>query len=437
MGDKSLTNKYLYRQFSNSASEMFDYTMTNIMDGFYNSSMNSSTDGKFKAVCLSGIKTEDGSGAGTDVNDAEKRGNYVNIIVRPLTDFGNIIPDPRENQEPEEINELISLHASTFLARSDYEFKDTDAIHFGQVVDCYFEEGSIYNSDFRTMRFAQPEGELFDLSFQQLSLITGVETMSEADWTTAGLLGEEVGFGEGKCTNIQGSRPADQIKYIVIHYSAAWGGKKVVLETENEDTVYGYHFMIDRDGSFYISAEPESLIFHAGGNKLVDNDNSIGVCLMNVGFERKGVRQGSRYFIGEGWVEGSFPNGIDSVAIRYQNGKVTRGGTSGMWESYPKASIDQCAKICAELCVKYNIPVSNIVGHSDIQSDKSDPGPAFGPMASFRATVESLMTGKNLFELAMDDLNDSNPLPRIPTAPPGISTGYLPTNQAPAGISTK
>tara|TARA_R110001632_G_scaffold105870_3_gene215468 strand:+ start:223 stop:1521 length:1299 start_codon:yes stop_codon:yes gene_type:complete len=186
---KSFTNPHLYRQFSNNASEMFDYTMTNIMDGFYDEAMDSSIDDVFKAVCLSGIASESNTGEGTGRNDAVISGPFINLIVRPLSDFGNIIPDPRSSKDPNKINALISLHASTFTARSDEGFDITRGIDFGQVIDCYFEKGSIVNSDFRSLRFSQPKGKVIETSFQDLSLIAGVKAVSVFDWSGASLLG--------------------------------------------------------------------------------------------------------------------------------------------------------------------------------------------------------------------------------------------------------
>ena len=186
---KNLTNRHLYRQFSNSPSEMFDYTMSNIMDGFYDGAMNSAVDGTFKAICLSGIKTDDNKGSGTDANDGVLSGNYINLIVRPLTDFGNIIPDPRKSKDPNEINALISLHASTFLARSDDTFDVVKGISFGQKIDCYFEKGSVSNSDFRTLRFSQPKGVDMDKSYEALASVSGVSSMVNADWQNASQLG--------------------------------------------------------------------------------------------------------------------------------------------------------------------------------------------------------------------------------------------------------
>jgi hypothetical protein len=192
---KNLTNRFLYRQFSNSVSEMFDYTMSNLMDGFYDGAMNSAIDGTFKAVCLSGIKTEDNKGSGTDANDAVISNVYINLIVRPLADFGNIMPDPRNSTDPREINEIISMHGSTFLARSDDTFDITKGVSFGQVIDCYFEKGSIINSDFRTLRFVQPKGKDMERSFQALETISGVTSVMDADWQSAFQLGEAIDLG--------------------------------------------------------------------------------------------------------------------------------------------------------------------------------------------------------------------------------------------------
>ena len=351
---------------------MFDYTMTNVMDGFYDGAMNSAIDGTFKAVCLSGIKSEDTKGGSEDGNDAVVSGKFINLIVRPLTDFGNIMPDPRKSKDPDEINGIISLHSSTFLARSDDTFDVTRGIDFGEVIDCYFEEGSISNSDFRTLRFSQPKGKIIETSYQALATISGVTVIGDADWSSAGLLGDnkdhEAATKAGKSSNIKGTRTADKLKYIVLHYSAAGGGKRAVLSYENRATSYGYHYMIDRDGSFYDSAAPEQLIWHAGGNSTVYNKNSIGICIMNIGYERKGFAPKPD------WISGKFPNASRTVK----------------WENYTSASINKCAEICAELCKKYNIPVANIVGHSDIQDNKSDPGPAFG-LISFRVIVSQKM----------------------------------------------
>ena len=357
---KSLNKPYLFDTLSNDPSDLFNYTMNNIMDGFYDSAMNTSTDGKFKAVCLSGIRTEDGTGAGTDANDAQKSGVYVSVIVRPLTEFGNIIPDPRKLNDPDQINSNISLHGSMFLARSDYSFKSENPVSFGQIIDCYFENGSIINSDFKTLRFSEPKDKMIERSFERLSFISGVSKLASTDWSSASALGEPrvTETQEGKSTNIKGDRTS-KVQYIVVHYSAAFGGKDAVLNYENKNTSYGYHYMIDRDGSYYETAEPNKIVWHAGGNGTIGNRNSVGICLMNVGYEREGVYAKSN------WVSGKIPNGTKTLK----------------WEPYTEESLETAATICANILKQYGLQVNSIVGHSDLQKEKQDPGPAFSMIA--------------------------------------------------------
>ena len=159
------------------------------MDGFYDNAMTNVIEGSFKAVVLSGIKTEDGSGASTGVNDARIDGNYISVVVKPLTGFGEMLPDPRSYDNVEQINEIISMYRSSYLARSDHYFDVTNPVSFGQVIDCYFEKGSIVNSDFKTLRFSKPVGFDVDQSFESLASIIGVQLASAADWSMSSLLG--------------------------------------------------------------------------------------------------------------------------------------------------------------------------------------------------------------------------------------------------------
>jgi len=349
---------------------MFNLTMTNLMDSYYDNALAESTDGSFKAVCLSGIRTEDNTGEGTDGNDAKKNSGYLEVVVRPLTSFGDILPDPASMTDVDSINAAISLHAASFNARSDFQFVDSDPPVFGQVLNCYFENGSIANSDFTGLRFSESKGVLIDPRYKKLATIEGVTSLKDNDWSNASQLGSEdpaTATESGKSSNIKGDRKG-LIQYIVIHYSAALGSKEAVLKYENSNTDYGYHYMIDRDGSHFDTAPTNKIVWHAGGNKNVKNSNSVGICLMNVGFEREGVAAKSN------WVSGKYPN------INKQ----------GKWEPYSEASLEKAATICAEVLKLNNLTTDRIVGHSDIQTNKSDPGPAFN-MENFRAKVKSKM----------------------------------------------
>ena len=370
---KNLINPSLYRQFSNSSAEMFDYTMSNLMDNFYDSVMDTSTDGSFKAVCLSGIRTEDNNGDGKiDDSDGDEVLGYLTVVVRPLASFGDILPDPATKTDAESINGTISLHSTVFRARSDFEAIQSDAPKFGQVLNCYFEEGSIVNSEFKTLRFSKFSATEFDNRYKKLATIEGVVSMIDGDWSGASMLGEDSGTPaeatkNGKSSNIKGDR-TKPIEYIVIHYSAAGGSKEAVLKYENAKTEYGYHFMVDKDGSHFDTAPPDKIVWHAGGNNVVKNSNSVGLCIMNLGYERDQVPAKSN------WVSGKYPNA----------------NKQGKWEPYTQASLNKAATLCAQVLKDNNLAVDKIVGHSDIQNNKSDPGPAFD-MAAFRQKVKSKM----------------------------------------------
>ena len=169
--------------------------MTNIMDSFFDNAMTNVTDGTFKAVVLSGITNEAPPGEGTDTADASITGGFVNVIVKPLTPFGDMLPDPRSYTSANEINYVIGMHASMYTARSDHPFDAANPVQFGQVIDCYFESGNISNSDFRGLRFAKPVGYAVDQSFESLALTEGVVSATAADWANCGLLGDPSAYG--------------------------------------------------------------------------------------------------------------------------------------------------------------------------------------------------------------------------------------------------
>lgn len=179
---KNLSNPNLYRQL-NSPEEMFNYTMTNIMDNFYNSSLNNTTDGTFKAVCLSGIDSEDN----TIILD-----EFVYVIVRPLTPFGEILPDPAKSTDPDEIRTLIDLHGSIFVARADFQ-EDGYGVQYGEILNCYFEKGNISNSDFSGLRFSKSSKKTMNSNYIPVSTELGEPqdgSPQGADWSQSQILGD-------------------------------------------------------------------------------------------------------------------------------------------------------------------------------------------------------------------------------------------------------
>lgn len=185
MTRKGAINPYSYRAFSNNPEQMFNYTMANLMDNMYSSFMDSSTDGTFKAVCLSGIDSEDNNGGSQTPTDGSGE-NYISIVVRPLAPFGDILPDPTKLTDPDEIRNVIDLHSSVFVARADF-VDDNQGIQYGQILNCYFESGKISTSDFSGLRFSKPVKT--ELSNDYIGLSTKTSEDSQIDWSNAQILG--------------------------------------------------------------------------------------------------------------------------------------------------------------------------------------------------------------------------------------------------------
>ena len=153
------------------------------MDGFYNGAFTSATDGQFDAYCLSGIRTEDNTGAGIDTNDAylDPLG-YIWIVAYPDTNIAKP-GDPREFNTPEGIlGSIRTFKGAGFWVRSNYLAYGNTAPSFGQKLTMYFEEGSISNSDWAKPRFVEPQAlpDFGDHSFRKLSSVEGLVSATTA-----------------------------------------------------------------------------------------------------------------------------------------------------------------------------------------------------------------------------------------------------------------
>ena len=135
---------------------MFGYLRAIQDEAMYSTAMNTSTDGKFKAVVLSGIRTEKNDGSGPDEYDGIMEGKFLSVVVKPLAAHASSLPDPTSTVDAVGAKMVIGLYADCFKARSDYEYKGLVPVSFGQVVSCYYEKGSISNSDFKGLRFERP-----------------------------------------------------------------------------------------------------------------------------------------------------------------------------------------------------------------------------------------------------------------------------------------
>tara|TARA_R100001079_G_scaffold79722_2_gene43687 strand:+ start:14133 stop:15611 length:1479 start_codon:yes stop_codon:yes gene_type:complete len=405
---KGHTNPESYRFFEGSVHDSFSFFINNLTDSYYSNLLNVVTTGTFKAVCLSGITTGNNTGTGTHPLDGYRNDDtgHFYLIVKPLTDFGNILPDPLNYKgDKYALLRLVESYGSVYLARSSYDYSSISPVSFGQIIDCNFLRGSAARSDFRDLSFSEPLVSEYDQRYLDLiseSFDIDVTTLDSYRKGSPFVLGADTTMttqeytDRGLCSNVQGE--LKNVEYVVIHYSAAFGSKKAVLKSENENTKYGYHFMVDRDGTFFESAPTDTLIYHAAGNNVVKNENSVGLCIMNVGYARTGVPAKSN------WETGVFPNQPpESKATRLKNGKVSSSGKDGKWEPYTEKSLKSSAILVARVCRDFNLnPFSAVVGHSDIQNNKQDPGPAFD-MAKFRNMVLAEMSNMGVENLPYSD----------------------------------
>lgn len=179
---------------SSSKSGLFEILRTNFVDGFYERILNASTDGVFKAVCLSGLRTEDNTGVSLDSDDAIERDGYLYITVRPLDPTLSATLSKTENSTSlEECLLSIRAHTSVFTARSDFKIENTNIPSFGQILNCYFENGSIINSDFSGLRFSKPidKEEIHPDFVRLMSLQLSENPQNAFDNGAPALLGED------------------------------------------------------------------------------------------------------------------------------------------------------------------------------------------------------------------------------------------------------
>lgn len=192
---KGYINPSSFETYVNNPSELFDYTMSNLSETFHSHIMTAqSGEGSFRAVCLSGINSGNNTGNGTHYLDGfvDAIDKSCYLIVRPLAAFGSTLPDPRNFDDANDIQNIIDMHRNVFLAKSSYPYDSMSPINFGQIITCRFEEGSILNSDFRGLVFDQPSDTFYDYTFKRLLSLDRTETAQELyDFSTPVPLGVE------------------------------------------------------------------------------------------------------------------------------------------------------------------------------------------------------------------------------------------------------
>lgn len=135
-----------------------------------------------------------------------------------------------------------------------------------------------------------------------------------------------------------------RIRYVILHYTALPDDKSVTVLTGKGVSA---HYLVNNmeDNEIYQLVDENKRAYHAGisswRNDKSLNDTSIGIEIVNDGYK------------------------IDSLGMR-------------VFPSFSDVQIKKVASLVQDILMRYSIPITNILAHSDIApTRKHDPGPAF------------------------------------------------------------
>ena len=180
---KSLLNPYRASLFANDPTQLYAYQKCRETESSQDNSMNILTDGNFKAVCLGGIRTEDNSATNIDKNDAS--GSYLDgTLTIPLCpwDPDKDVPlpwtgiDSTAFLDPTSANSVIGLCNFLYKGKSNFRIESQDIPQFGQIIDCYFEFGSLANSNAKSLRFLKPSPGEYSEKILNAATLEGIQT---------------------------------------------------------------------------------------------------------------------------------------------------------------------------------------------------------------------------------------------------------------------
>jgi len=191
--------------------------------------------------------------------------------------------------------------------------------------------------------------------------------------TVVNKLGETVGRSN------QPLKPAS-VTRIAVHYTAGWDLKGAELALAKDGTAY--HYIISKNGTINQYERLDQVAYASGGGDKVpkgENQRSISVAFVNVGYWRKELGFTEQEALNKGWIN--------------CNGNAVARKTKIPWEPYTDAQINALEKLIIKLAsvpapdgkaVKFpNLGTGTtgtpglIIGHDQIESGKDDPGPAF------------------------------------------------------------
>ena len=161
-------------------------------------------------------------------------------------------------------------------------------------------------------------------------------------------------------------------KVIVIHGTAGPSGKATARWMENPDSRVSAHLLIDRDGTVTQLVPFDYVAHHAGLSKwqgLPVNNCSIAIELVNWGQLRK---MGDEW---RSWGQQVIPK--DQVVVPSSSTDKSVG-----WHSFSEIQILSLVEVIKALHQEYP-SIVEVVSHSDVGNNRTDPGPAF-PLSEVR-----------------------------------------------------
>jgi len=160
--------------------------------------------------------------------------------------------------------------------------------------------------------------------------------------------------------------------YIVLHNTLGGRVTGSIDFLNNETNGFGYHFLIDRDGTTYQTAPLDRITRHAGLSNWRGWDNlnsfSIGISFGNYGpLTHRNGRWENMY---GGAMD---PADVLPGPVPHYNG-ASQYRTAG-WERYTEAQVAAALHVCREVMKVF--PIRDVIRHDDIAiGRKFDTGPA-------------------------------------------------------------
>lgn len=177
--------------------------------------------------------------------------------------------------------------------------------------------------------------------------------------------------------NTSGEIIEQDIKAIILHYTATLSGDQAVSYLTNKSAKASSHIIIDRDGRI-TQLIPFNFISWGTGKSNYKgltgfNKFSINIQLVNAGPINN---QNGKYvtYFGEELAKSD----VTQAQHKFQDNK-------GYWHNYTEIQIQRTKEICKILVEEYDIPW--ILGHEDVSiGRKFDPGPLF-PMKEIQKEI--------------------------------------------------